>query len=347
MKKIVECVPNFSEGRDQKKIDQIVQEIKKTKSIKLLDVAPDKDLNRTVITFVGKPKAVKKAAFNAIAKSAELIDMSLHKGEHPRVGACDVCPFIPISGITMKECVVLANELGKEVGKNLGIPVYLYEEAAKRPERRNLATIRAGEYEGLEEKMKDPQWKPDYGEARLNRKSGATVIGARMFLIAFNVNLDTSNVSIAKKLSGEIRESGVLKTQEDGSKIRIPGAFKLVKAIGVAPTVPEGDEPRQGQGVQGITQVSMNFTNYKVTGMHTVYEKIKELAGKSGTRVLGSEIVGVVLKEALLDSGRFYAPEEKDEQRLIKVAIKNLGLDKLEKFFPEKKIIEYLIEEVK
>jgi len=206
--KTVECVPNFSEGRDQKKIDQILQEIRNTKGAKLLDVAPDKDHNRTVVTFVGEPACVKKAAFNAIAKAAELIDMSCHKGEHPRIGACDVCPFIPIQNVSMEECVVLAKELGRKVGEKLKIPVYLYEEAARVPERKNLAVIRSGEYEGLEEKLKDPQWEPDYGPAIFNRKSGATVIGARMFLIAYNVNLETTDKKIADEISRSIRGSG-------------------------------------------------------------------------------------------------------------------------------------------
>lgn len=331
MKKIIECVPNFSEGRDQKKIDEIVQEIRNTKGVKLLDVAPDKDHNRTVVTFVGKPAQVLQAAFLAIAKAAEVIDMSTHKGEHPRMGATDVCPFIPIQNATMKECVILAKELGRKVGKELGIPVFLYEEAATRPERKNLATIREGEYEGLEEKLKNPQWKPDFGPAIFNRKSGATVIGARMFLIAYNVNLETADKRIADEISRVIRESGWLKTLEDGQKIRIPGAFKSVKAVGVL------------LENQDICQVSMNLTNYKVAPMHTVFETIKELAEIMGTKVLGSEIIGVVLKEAMLDSGRFYSPEEKSEEKLIKSAIKNLRLDKLGEFIPEKKIIEYVI----
>ncbi len=331
--KIIECVPNFSEGRDQKKIGEIVQEIRSTKGVKLLDVAPDKDHNRTVVTFVGGPSQVKKAAFKAIAKAQELINMAGHKGEHPRMGACDVCPFIPISGVTMEECVTLANELGKEVGEKLGIPVYLYEEAARTPERKNLATIRAGEYEGLEEKMKDPQWKPDFGPTTFNRKSGATVIGARMFLIAYNVNLASPEKEIADKISRVIRESGWKRTLADGRKIRVPGAFKSVKAVGVL------------LQDQGVSQVSMNLTNYEVTPMHVVYETIQELAGFLGTKVLGSEIIGVVLKEAMLDSGRFYSPEEKSEEELIKSAIKNLGLDRLGEFIPEKKIIEYMIKE--
>ncbi len=333
MKKIIECVPNFSEGRDPKKIDQIIQEIKTTNGAKLLDVAPDKDHNRTVVTFVGEPKGVKEAAFKAIAKAAEVIDMSAHKGEHPRMGATDVCPFIPISGVAMKDCVKLAKELAKEVGGKLNIPVYLYEEAATRPERKNLAVIRGGEYEGLEEKMKNPQWKPDFGLAVFNKKSGATVIGARMFLIAYNVNLETSDKGIADKISRIIRESGWLKTLEGGQKVRVPGALKSLKAVGVL---------LQEQGRE-IAQVSMNLNNYKITSMHMALETIKELAEMGGKNVLGSEIIGVVLKEAMLDSGRFYAPQETSEEKLIESAIKNLGLDKLGEFIPEKKIIEYMI----
>lgn len=331
MKKIVECVPNFSEGRDLEKIAQIVQAIKEVAEIKLIDVSSNKDHNRTVITFVGGSQEVKEAAFKAIAKATEVIDMRYHRGEHPRIGACDVCPFVPIRNVTMKDCVVLARELGQEVGEKLGIPVYLYEEAATRPERKNLTDIREGEYEGLKEKLRDPLWKPDFGPAVFNEKSGAIVIGARMFLIAFNVNLKTSDKEIASKISSLIRESGWLLTLSSGRKIRIPGIFKAVKAIGVL------------LKEQEIAQVSMNLVNYKITPIHTVYEMIKKLAELAKTEVLGSEIVGLVPKEAILDAGRFYIPEEKSEEKLIQAAIKNLKLNQLGEFIPEKKIIEYLI----
>ena len=329
--KIIECVPNFSEGKDRKKIEQIIEEIKNTKGARLLDVSSDESHNRTVVTFVGGPKAVKEAGFRAIAKASEVIDMSAHKGEHPRFGACDVCPFIPIQNVTMKECAILARDLGKMVGKKLRTPVFLYEEAAKNPERKNLAVVREGEYEGLEDKLKNPQWKPDFGRALFNKKSGAIAIGARMFLIAYNVNLKTSDKSIADNIARIIRESGWVVTLDSGKKVRIPGALKSVKAAGVF------------LGEEKVAQVSMNLTNYRIVPMHIAYEMIKKLSEFVGVKVLGSEIVGVVTKEAMLDTGRFYCSEEASEEKLIKSAIKNLGLDKIEKFVPEEKIIEYMI----
>lgn len=340
MEKIVECVPNFSEGRDKRKIRQIASEIKKIKGVKLLDVDSDKDYNRTVITFAGEPQAVKRAAFSAISKAQELIDMSLHKGGHPRIGACDVCPFIPVFNITIEECVLLAKELGAEVADKLGTPVYLYEQAASQPERKNLASIRAGEYEGLEEKLKDPSWKPDFGPVVFNKKSGATVIGAREFLIAFNVNLKAESKRSADLIARTIRESGYVLISGAGKKARIPGTLKTVKAIGIF------------LEEYGIFQVSMNLTNYKVTPPHEVFEMIKRLS-PGLAEVAGSEIVGLVPKEAILMAGRFYSsleastkedsPAEKSERKLIASAVKNLGLNSLKKFNPKKKIIEYLI----
>lgn len=326
IKKIVECVPNFSEGRDREKIKQITDEIEKVEGVKLLDVEPDESHNRTVVTFVGAPQAVKEAAFKAIAKAAEVIDMRKHKGEHPRMGATDVCPFVPVVNVTMDECVGLAKELGKKVAEELNIPVYLYEEAATKPERKNLPNIRKGEYEGLPEKLKDPNWKPDFGQALFNPKSGATVIGAREFLVAYNVNLDIKDLSVAKRIAGEIRESGVKKTLEDGSVTRTPGLFKCVKALPV--------------DLKGITQVSMNLTNYKVTNMDKVYDTIKE---KAGAKVIGSEIIGVLPKQALVMAGKAYLPEETDEKKLIQAAVENLHLDKIQKFVIEEKVIEYMI----
>ncbi len=329
LKKIIECVPNFSEGRDREKIKEITDEIEKVEGVKLLDVEPDENHNRTVVTFVGTPQAVKEAAFMAIAKAAQVIDMTKHKGEHPRMGATDVCPFVPVQNVTMDECVKLVKELGKKVAEELNIPVYLYEEAATKPERKNLAVVRKGEYEGLPEKLKDPNWQPDYGKAIFNPKSGATVIGAREFLVAYNVNLNTDDLSIAKKIAGEIRESGAKITLEDGSVTRTPGLFKCVKALPV--------------DLKGITQVSMNLTNYKVTNMDKVYEIIKEKAEKVGAKIIGSEIIGVLPKEALIMSGKIYLPEETDEKKLIQAAIDNLGLDKIQKFVFEEKVIEYKI----
>jgi len=331
MTKVVECVPNFSEGRDTGKIEQITAEVEKVPGVKLLDVASDAQHNRTVLTFVGEPESVKKAAYDAIARAARIIDMAGHKGQHPRLGACDVCPFIPIHNVTMADCVALANELGREVGEKLRVPVFLYEEAAKSPQRKSLATIRAGEYEGLEEKLKDSRWKPDYGPAVFNKRSGAIVIGAREFLIAYNVYLGHADKEMAGKIASIIRESGHMATADNGRRIRIPGIFRSVKAVGILL-----EEP-------GVAQVSMNLTNYKVAPMHFVFEKIKELAELAGASVLHSEIVGLIPKEAMLDAGRFYRPGARSEKKLIEAAARNLGLDSLRGFNPRQKIIEYVI----
>lgn len=326
MEKIVECVPNFSEGRDKKKIHLISAEIKKTQGVKLLDVDSNRDYHRTVITFAGESRAVKKAAFSAIAKAQKLIDMSCHKGEHPRIGACDVCPFVPIFGTTMEECVQLAQELAAEVGAELGIPVYLYGEAAKVIERKNLSVIRAGGYEGLKEKLGDSLWKPDFGPAVFNKKTGAVIIGAREPLIAFNVNLKAESKRAADIIAKVIRESGWV---VDGK--RVGGILKCVKAIGVF------------LEERGIYQISTNLTNYKLTPPHEVFEMVKRLS-PGLAEVSGSEIVGLVPKEALLMAGRFYS-QEVSEKKLIASAVKNLGLNSLKRFNPQKKIIEYLIRE--
>ncbi|HHT9126243.1 MAG TPA: glutamate formimidoyltransferase [Candidatus Brocadiia bacterium] len=327
MQRIVECVPNFSDGRNPDTINQIKEEIECVSNVKLLNVESDWDYNRTVITFVGTPEGVKDAAFKAIAKAAELINMSKQKGEHPRIGATDVCPFVPVSNVTMETCVELASELGKEVGDRLGIPVYLYAEAARTAERKDLSNIRKGEYEGLKEKLSCEDWKPDYGPGVFDetvKRTGATVIGARNFLIAYNVNLETGDVRIANRIAGIIRESG--------SK-GIPGKLKCVKAMGV--------ELRK----HGITQVSMNLTNFNVTPIHVAYNAVKEQASLLGIKVTGSEIIGLVPKKALIDAGRFYLndPPQASEEELINGAISNLGLSQLTKFIPDKKVIEYLI----
>ncbi len=330
-KRIIECVPNFSEGRNQDIINKIAASIKSTETVKLLNVEPDRDYNRTVITFAGEPLYVKAAAFNAIFKASELIDMSKHKGAHPRIGATDVCPLIPVSNVAMGECVHFANMLGRDVGRELGIPVYLYEYAAKSVERRNLENIRKGEYEDLREKLKD--WIPDHGPVEYNdriRKSGATIIGARGFLIAYNVNLKTRDVNIANKIAKIVRESGSLKKDKTGQKSRVPGILKCVKAIGV--------ELKK----YNITQVSMNLTDYKETPIHTAFETVKTQAGQHGTKVTGSEIIGLVPKDALIKAGASYIGNN-SEDKLIEAAIKNLGLNQLNKFEPEKKIIEYLL----
>lgn len=344
--KLVECVPNFSEGRDKEKIQAICREIESTPGVKLLDVDSGESTNRTVVTFVGPPEAVKEAAFKAIKKAAELIDMSQHKGAHPRIGATDVCPFVPVSGVTMEECIQLACELGERVGRELGIPVYLYEEAARRPERKNLANIRSGEYEGLPEKLKDPNWAPDYGPAVFNPKSGATVIGAREFLIAYNINLNTRDRRLAHEIALNLRESGRAKRDEsgqiirdeDGRPIMIPGKFKHVKAV--------------GWYIEdyGCAQISINLTNYKISPPHLVFEEAVKEAEKLGLRVTGSEIVGLVPKEALLMAGRYFLEKQGKspgvpEEELIHVAIRSLGLNDVAPFDPKKKIIEYCVEE--
>ncbi|MEM3555537.1 MAG: glutamate formimidoyltransferase [Candidatus Micrarchaeia archaeon] len=281
MERIVECIPNFSEGRRKEVIDEIVGEVKKVKGVKLLDVESDVDHNRSVVTFIGEPKAVLEAAFLAAKKASELIDMNKHKGEHPRIGATDVIPFVPISNVTMEECVELAKKLGKRIADELKIPVYLYEAAATKPERVNLADIRKGEYEGLKKEIEtNPERKPDYGAAKLHPTAGATVVGAREPLIAFNVNLGTSNIEIAKKIAKAVRFSS--------------GGFKNVKA--------KGFDIKN----RGIVQVSMNLTNYKETPIFRVFEMVKREAERYGVPVIGSEIVGLVPLDALVDVSDFY-----------------------------------------
>ena len=342
MEKIVECVPNFSEGRNKAVIQAIAQEIENTEGVMLLDVDPGAATNRTVITFIGSPEGVKEAAFRAIKKAAELIDMSKHHGEHPRIGATDVCPFVPVSGVTMEDCVQIAREVGKRVGEELGIPVYLYEEAATKPERKNLANIRKGEYEGLPEKLKDPEWKPDFGPAEFNPKTGATVIGAREFLIAYNVNLNTRDRKLAHEIALNLRESGRAKRDaegkiirdENGKAIKIPGRLKGVKGVGWY--IEE----------YGIAQVSYNITNYKITPVHVVFEESCKEAEKLGLRVTGSELVGLIPLQAILEAGRYFLHKQGHsrgvpDEELIHIAVKSLGLDDLGPFDPYQKIIEY------
>lgn len=337
MTRIVECVPNFSEGRNIKTINAIAGAISHVAGVKFISAEPDKDYNRTVVTFVGEPQAVAEAAFQGTKTASELIDMTQHAGEHPRLGATDVVPFVPVSGVTMKECVDLAHEFGRRVGEELAIPVYLYEEAATRPERRNLSTIRKGEYEGLAEKLKDPEWKPDYGPAQFNPRSGGTVTGARMFLIAYNVNLGTNDAKVANEIALRIRESGRVKKDVrgqpvldgNGSKVIIPGTLKAVKAMGVL------------LEAHNIAQVSINLVNYHVTPPHRAFEEVKTQAAALHIDVTGSEIVGLTPKEALLMAGAFYAPAVKSESELVATAIEKLGLSQLEPFEPTKKIIEY------
>jgi glutamate formiminotransferase/formiminotetrahydrofolate cyclodeaminase len=330
MEKIVECVPNFSEGRDPIVIDAITAAVRSVPGVTLLGAEPDKDYNRCVMTFVGAPEPVVEAAFRATEKASALIDMRGHLGEHPRLGATDVVPFVPVSGVTMEECVALSNGYAKRVAAELGIPVYLYEESARTPERRNLAAIRKGEYEGLAAKLSDPAWKPDYGAAKLNEKSGATVTGARFFLIAYNVNLTTGDKGIAHEIALRIRESGRTLKDPAGVTTRIPGKLKAVKAMGVL--VERLD----------IAQVSINLTNYTLTPPHVAFEQVKKEAATLGTGVNGSEVVGLIPLEALLAAGKFYGGPE-GERALVDTAVARLGLSTLEPFVPGKKIIEYMI----
>ncbi len=347
MKNLVECVPNFSEGQDANIIDEIASRIDSVKNVKLLSVEPDKDYNRTVVTFVGEPEAVKEAAFQTTKAATELIDMRNHKGEHPRLGAVDVVPFVPLSGTTMADCVRLANEYGQRVAAELGVPVFLYEEAALKPDRRNLATIRKGEYEGLAEKLHDPNWFPDFpiaGTTQFNSKSGAIVTGARFFLIAYNVNLKTNDKSIAHEIALRIRESGrpmknekgaVIKDQ-NGKTVNIPGSLKSVKAMGVL------------LERFNIAQISINLTNFNDTPPHVAFEEVKKEALSLGVEVTGSEIIGLVPKDALIAAGKFYLGEQLNnlnvsEMDLINLASQYLGLSQFEAFDHNKKIIEYMI----
>jgi glutamate formiminotransferase/formiminotetrahydrofolate cyclodeaminase len=340
--KLVECVPNFSEGCDLAKINMITKEIESTPMINLLDVDPGESTNRTVVTFIGTPESVKEAAFKAIKKAAEVIDMSKHTGVHSRIGATDVCPFVPVTGVTMEDCIQIAKELGERVGRELGIPVYLYEEAAQKPDRKNLATIRIGQYEGLEEKLKDPEWAPDYGDPVFNAKAGATVIGARGFLIAYNINLNTTDHTLARHIAFALREKGRAKGDADGNIVRdesgksinTPGKFKEVKAV--------------GWYVEdyGIAQISINFTNYKISPPHLVFDEAIKEAEQIGIRVTGSELVGLIPKEAMLMAGRYYLEKQGKspgvpEEELIRIAVLSLGLNDVTPFDPQKKIIEY------
>lgn len=346
MQQLIECVPNFSEGRDMSIIKQITDAVESVEGVRLLDVDPGKATNRTVVTFVGAPDLVVEAAFRAIKKAAEVIDMSKHKGEHPRMGATDVCPLIPVSGISMEETAQFAHQLGKRVGEELNIPVFMYEAAATRPERKNLATIRAGEYEGLSAKLKNPDWQPDYGTAEFNPGAGGTVIGARDFLVAYNVNLNTTSVRRANAIAFDVRENGRVKTDAKGKNVldangevvRIPGACKSVKAIGWY--IEE----------YGVAQISMNLTNINETPLHIAFNECCKSADRRGIRVTGSELVGLVPKSVLLDAGKYFLEKQKrsagvSERELIHIAVKSLGLAELAPFDPQKKVIEYLLED--
>ncbi len=335
MQKIIECVANFSEGRDLAVIDQITGTIKKVAEVMLLDIDPGQDTNRTVVTFAGPPESVAEAAFQAIKKAAELIDMGKHKGAHPRMGATDVCPLVPVSGVTMSECVELARNLGKRVADELQIPVYLYEEAAVTEERRSLAWLRSGEYEALSEKLLKPEFQPDFGAAVFNARSGATVIGAREFLIAYNVNLNTRNVRLAKEIANRLREKGrTVKNPETGETETIPGLLKAVRAVGWYI-----DE-------YTMAQISINLLNYRTTPLHQVFEEAERLAAEYGLRVTGSEVVGLIPLEAMLDCGRHFLQKQGmsravSDAELVRVAVQSLGLREIAAFEPEHKIVEY------
>ena len=347
MQQLIECVPNFSEGIDLSIITQITNEIEKIDGVRLLNVDPGKATNRTVVTFVGTPQAVIDAAFVAIKKAGELIDMSKHKGEHPRMGATDVCPLIPIANISMEETAKWAVKLAKRVGEELSIPAYLYEAAQPNTNRNNLSVIRAGEYEGFFKKIKLPEWKPDFGPAEYDAKRGATVIGARDFLVAYNVNLNTTSTRRANSIAFDVREAGRVKregnsingkivTDENGNPVNIPGSLKSVKAIGWF--IEE----------YGVAQISMNLTNINITPLHIAFDEVCKKATERGIRVTGSELVGLVPLKSLIDAGKYFLLKQQrsvgvSEKELIKIAIKTMGLDELSPFNPEERIIEYLL----
>ncbi len=339
MKQLIECVPNFSEGRDLSIIKQITDAIESVDGVRLLNVDPGKATNRTVVTFVGEPEAVIAAAFIGIKTAGELIDMSKHKGEHPRMGATDVCPLIPIAGISMEETAKYAQKLGEHVGKELGIPVYLYEAAQKNKDRNNLSVIRAGEYEGFFKKIKLPEWKPDFGPAEYDAQRGATVIGARDFLVAYNINLNTTSTRRANAIAFDVREAGRTEKDAKGNVIsHQPGTLKSVKAIGWF--IEE----------YGVAQISMNLTNINLTPVHIAFDEVCKKSDARGIRVTGSELVGLIPLNSLLEAGKYFLTKQQrsvgvSESELIKIAVKSLGLDELGPFKPEERIIEYLLKD--
>jgi glutamate formiminotransferase / formiminotetrahydrofolate cyclodeaminase len=335
MQQLIECVPNFSEGNDLSIIKQITDAIEKVDGVRLLNVDPGKATNRTVVTFVGEPANVIEAAYQAIKKAGELIDMSKHKGEHPRMGSTDVCPLIPIANISMEETANYAQQLAKRIGEELLLPVYLYEAAQPNKQRSNLSVIRAGEYEGFFKKIKLPEWKPDFGPAEFDAKRGATVIGARDFLVAYNINLNTTSTRRANAIAFDVREAGRT-IEENGVKINKPGTLKSVKAIGWF--IEE----------YGVAQISMNLTNINITPVHIAFDEVCSKATARGIRVTGSELVGLIPLKAMLDAGKYFLLKQQrsigvSEKELIKITIKSLGLDELTPFKPEERIIEYLL----
>lgn len=348
-KQLIECVPNFSEGRDMRIIKQITDEIEAVEGVRLLDVDPGKDTNRTVVTFVGEPEPVCEAAFRAVRKAAELIDMTKHTGAHPRMGATDVCPLVPVSGITMEETAACARSLAKRIGNELELPVYCYEEAAYEPKRKNLASVREGEYEGLKMKIEDPAWKPDFGPARFNAGAGAVIVGARDFLVAFNVNLNTTSVRRANAIAFDVRERGRERREGDpvtgkvvkdanGEPVMIPGTLKAVKAIGWY--IPE----------YGFAQISMNLTNIGVTPVHVAFDEVCKKAEERGVRVTGAELVGLIPLKAMIDAGKYFLHKQQrsaglSDGELIAAAVRSMGLSELKPFKPDEKIIEYILKD--
>lgn len=348
MNQLIECVPNFSEGRDRSIIEEITNAIKSVKGINLLNIDQGKATNRTVVTFIGSPQLVIEAAFRGIKRASELIDMSKHHGEHPRFGATDVCPLVPIAGISMDETAKYAHQLAKRIGNELSIPVYCYEFAAKTKERISLANCRAGEYEGLPNKLKLKQWKPDFGSSQFNAKAGATAVSARNLLIAYNVNLNTTSVKHANSIAFDVRETGRIQrkgnpitgkivTDKDGKPIRISGTLKKVRAIGWF--IKE----------YGVAQISMNLTDITVTPIHIAFNEVCNSAKKRGIQVTGSELVGLIPLQAMLEAGKYFLQKQQRpitiaDSELIKVAIKSMGLDELAPFNPQKRIIEYLLD---
>ncbi len=337
--KIIECVPNFSEGKREETFHLMKDSLNKVRECKLLNIEPDSDYNRVVVTLAGSDTGIFEGAIAVSKAAAERIDMRNHKGEHPRIGAIDVVPFVPVKNTTMEDCIKISESYAESISETLEVPVYLYENSARKASRKNLADIRKGEYEGLEEKLKDPEWKPDFGDAVYNPKLGAIVTGARFFLIAYNVNLKSEDVRFAKEIGEILRESGKPKRDEAGKIIKIngqavrePGKLKCVKGMGVS------------LEKYKITQVSMNLTNYHVTPIHVAFEEVKKEADRLGINVTGSEIVGLVPLEALLLAGKYYAGEKKyDEKSLVDFAIEKLGLSNLNPFHKSEKIIDYMI----
>ncbi len=337
--KIIECVPNFSEGRNKDAFNLMKKSLEGISSCRLLSLEPDADYNRVVVTFAGTEEGILNGALSISRTAAELIDMTKHKGEHPRLGAIDVVPFVPVKNVTMEECARISEAYGEKIADELNVPVYLYEEAARKPGRKNLSDIRKGEFEGLPGKLEDPEWQPDFGPAEFNPKLGAIITGARFFLIAYNVNLKTEDVRFAKEIGEILRESGRVKRDINGNILKIDG--KTVKEPGRLKSV-------KGMGVYlekyKIAQVSMNLTNYNITSIHTAFEEVKKEAKRLGIEVTGSEIVGLVPLEALLQAGKFYAQgKELKENELLDLAVENLGLSDLHSFKKEEKIIDYMI----